>query len=283
MYKKAILIPVILSLACLLTLADFAHAQRRGGGGGNRGGGWGGYGGGGWNSWNNNSWNNVWRSYTSPYYWNGGGYYGGRSSYYYDYPRSTYYYDVAPSYYAAPSTQFYYEPAPQQAPDTAQIRVLVPDPNARVWFDGNPTQQTGTDRLFHTPSLQAGVANTYRIRATFMQNGREMTQERVVSVTPGRMSMVDFNQAQAEPIPIAQQPAPAGELLEGRVIRTGPDHFVIESRDNRQVTVYTNAETRFLMNQNPAAFTDLRSGANISLNFTRQGDRHFATNVTIRP
>jgi len=283
MNKKTILIPVVLSLACLLTLADFAEAQGKGkgGGGGNRGGG---DNRGGGNSWNNNSWNNNWRSYTSPYYWNGGGYYGGRSSYYYDYPRSTYYYDVAPDYYAAPATQFYYEPAPQQAPNTAQIRVLVPDPNARVWFDGNATQQTGTDRLFHTPSLQAGVANTYRIRATWMQDGREMTQERVVSVTPGRMSMVDFTQAQSEQVPInQQQPAPAGELLEGRVIRTAPDHFVIESRDNRQVTVYTNPQTRFLINQNPAAFTDLRSGANISLNFSRQGDRHFATNVTIRP
>jgi len=279
MYKKTMLIPVVLSLACMLTLADFAHAQRRGGGGGggNRGGSYGG----GWNSWNNNSWNNNWRSYTSPYYWSGGYYSYPRSSYYYDYPRSTYY-DVAPDYYTPPSTQFYYEPAPQTT-NTAQIRVLVPDPNARVWFDGNATQQTGTERMFHTPPLQAGVANTYRIRASWMQNGREMTQERVVSVTPGRMSTVDFNQAQSEPVPINQQPAPAGELLEGRVIRTAPDHFVIESRDNRQVTVYTNPETRFMINQNPAAFTDLRSGANISLNFTRQGDRHFATNVRIRP
>jgi uncharacterized protein (TIGR03000 family) len=222
------LMPAILSLACVLMVTDFAHAQRRGGGGGgggNRGGGWGnsGYRGGNWNNgnWNNNGWGVAIGPGgvafgTSPYFYGGGygsgyygsGYYGNRygSPYYGSYYGNRYYSPgyyssgyYSPSYdsgysYSTPSTSFYYTPAePAQRNDgSAQIRVIVPDPNARVWFDGNATQQTGTDRLFHTPPLNASVSNSYRIRASWMQGGQEMTQERVVNVTPGASAVADF-------------------------------------------------------------------------------------------
>ena len=217
MLRKYVM-PALLSLACVLMVTDFAHAQRRGGGS---------YRGGSYGSGYRGGYNSGWGvtvgpggvSFgTSPYY--GGGYYGSGyygSGYYGNrygspYYGSTYgnryyspgyssgyyspYYDDGYSYsypsttYVQPS-QAYVQPAPV-ADGSAQIRVLVPDPNARVWFDGNPTQQTGTDRSFHTPPLNPNVSNSYRIRASWMQGGQEVTQERVVNVTPGATAVADF-------------------------------------------------------------------------------------------
>ena len=43
------------------------------------------------------------------------------------------------------------------AANTATIRVLVGDPQAKIYFDGTLTKQEGTDRLFHTPALAGRV------------------------------------------------------------------------------------------------------------------------------
>ena len=189
MIKKLFLMPAILSIAGLLMAADSAFAYPGGGGhghvsGGHVGGGHGGgyYGGG----------------------YNRGGYYGGVGLYApgifggydplydsYSYPRYSYYSAPAVQYYDPP-TQYFAQPAPV-VNNYANIRVIVPDPQARVWFDGNGTSSTGTERLFHTPSLTMGSTSSYQIRASWMQSGREVTQERTVSVTPGQTAMVDFS------------------------------------------------------------------------------------------
>jgi uncharacterized protein (TIGR03000 family) len=289
----------------MLVLADTAHAQRRGGGGGGGNGrgnsGWnngGRYNGSGYGGYNNNYYNNNnndWYRYVAPFV---GGYLGGYGNNSY---RSPYYSGYQNSY---PSTSYYYAPSqsysnvePNTPPNNAEIRVIVPDSQARVWFDGNPTQQTGTERWFYTPTLQAGATNSYRVRAAWMQNGREMIQERVVNVNPGQSVTVEFNQGVAQsspqdplptpapvtnPAPIVTNPAPA-VVIEGRVLRTGPDHFVIQNRDNQQITVYTNPQTRFMLNQNPGAFTDVRVGSNVNFGYMMQGDRRIANTVTIRP
>jgi uncharacterized protein (TIGR03000 family) len=98
-------------------------------------------------------------------------------------------------------------PSAQDAPMNAQINVLLPDPNAKVWFDGSPTTSTGTERLYHTPDLSTSVTNTYRIRATWLVNGKEITQERVVGVAAGRGTVVDFTRPASEGVP----PPPAKE------------------------------------------------------------------------
>lgn len=307
MFRKSYLAVAVLGLASLLVVADTAHAQRRGGGGGGGRGnsgwnsGWGNYGGGygGYRGYNNNYYNNNnnWYRYVAPFV--GGGYYGGYGNNYYGSPYTSGY-----RYSSYPSTSYYYTPSQSYSnveqsspPNNAEIRVIVPDSQTRVWFDGNPTQQTGTERWFYTPTLQANANNSYRVRASWMQNGREVVQERVVNVNPGQSVTVEFNQGVAQsspqdplptpapvtnPAPIVTNPAPA-VAIEGRVLRTGPDHFVIQNRDNQQITVYTNPQTRFLLNQNPGAFTDVRVGSNVYFGFTMQGDRRIANTVTIRP
>jgi uncharacterized protein (TIGR03000 family) len=126
--------------------------------------------------------------------WYGNDCYGG---WYRDYGcYRQYYVPYNDCYYAAPRVSYYYaapivaNPAP--VADYANIRVIVRDAQARVWFDGKATSQSGSDRLFSTPPLATGAASTYHVRAAWMQDGREVSLERIVSVTPGQTAVVDF-------------------------------------------------------------------------------------------
>ncbi|HZZ82529.1 MAG TPA: TIGR03000 domain-containing protein [Gemmataceae bacterium] len=85
-------------------------------------------------------------------------------------------------------------------PKNAQIKVILPDAQAKVWFDNNPTSATGTERHYHTPDLTPGATNTYRIRASWIANGREVVQELAVPVQPGRMSVADFTRPPTESV-----------------------------------------------------------------------------------
>jgi uncharacterized protein (TIGR03000 family) len=131
-------------------------------------------------------------------------YYGGAYGYGYGYSMPGYYsagympyaYGLSPALNSGPLS-FYYNPgvmanlAPQAPVSaTAGIRITVPEEAARVWFDGTLTQQTGTERQFQTPTLSA--PGTYRIRAAWMQDGREVTREQDITVRPGQQTAVTF-------------------------------------------------------------------------------------------
>jgi len=130
--------------------------------------------------------------YVYPSFWYGAGYYGPTYSYYYA-PPATYSYDYTP-----PAT---YAPPVSAADSIAEIHVFVPDAQATVWFNGRLTSSTGMERVYRTPALAVGGPNDYRIRASWMEAGRPVTQERAVSVVPGRATAVDFRSAGSESLP----------------------------------------------------------------------------------
>ena len=72
----------------------------------------------------------------------------------------------------------------------AQIQMRLPNPEATVSFDGAETKQKGLMRLFTTPALDGTYS--YKVTATWEQNGQRMMRERTVSVRPGATVMVDF-------------------------------------------------------------------------------------------
>jgi uncharacterized protein (TIGR03000 family) len=144
--------------------------------------------------------------------WNGGYYnhnhYGGWYSPYYSWYNPYWYggysYPYA-NYYSAPSYSYYYNPMPAYvtpnyagtalAANTATIEVIVPDPQARVWFDDTLTTQTGTDRVFTSAPLY--TEGTYRIRAAWTEGGRTVTAERMVTVSPNARAVADFTRPAA--------------------------------------------------------------------------------------
>jgi len=132
--------------------------------------GWGGYGASGWSTYPR-FYRRAWRAdYYSPY-----------TAYYpndgasYPYPYATYY--------------------PTQADDgsAATIRMSVAG-EARVWFDGAATSQTGADRTFVSPSLARGHEYVYHLRVQWNDNGKTVERTRDVTVHAGDRINLNIDQ-----------------------------------------------------------------------------------------
>ena len=221
MVSKRFLTTAILGAVALLIVADAnSFAGGRGGGGGGRGGG-GGYGHGGYGG--GYGYGRGGYGYGGFYggFYGGGLFYGdyllggGYPGYYapYAYPAPTYY--NADPYYpqrisaipsTAPSITYYAGPSGTVVPagptaKSASIHVVLPDPQATVLFDGRPTTSTGSDRSYHTPDLAPGRSHQYKLRVTWMHDGNQVSQERIVSVTPGQTTDVVFSRLSSENVP----------------------------------------------------------------------------------
>jgi uncharacterized protein (TIGR03000 family) len=200
MYRWQLWVPA-LALAALLFTTSSASAQRGGRGGWGNSGYSNGYYGRGYygNGWNNGYYGN---GFFGPGYYNNGwygrGYYGnaysGNNGYYNSSPS---YADYDPNYYgqqpASPQqgyTSFY--PQEQMPRNAALVRVHVPR-NADLWFDGDKTSQTGSERDFVTPELKTDKDYVYTLKARWTDpEGKSVEQTRRVKVHAGTHAMVDF-------------------------------------------------------------------------------------------
>lgn len=88
--------------------------------------------------------------------------------------------------------------------NSAQITVMLPDPNAALWIQGQPIQGTGTVRVFNSPQLNPGSTYAYDVRAAWNANGQAVTQDRRVNFQAGAAVTVDFTQSQL-PAPLVTQ------------------------------------------------------------------------------
>jgi len=193
--RKTLVVLSLLAATWFVSAGDAFAQVRFGRGGVTIGGGNGYYGGGGYgggyygNSYNRGYYPGNYGGYNSRY---NSPYYG--SNYY-----STPSYYSSPSYYVdpAPSTivqQSYYSAPAYSAPSSqnAMMTILVPDPNAELWFNDVATSQRGTTRTFQTPTIDQ--PGTYVLRARWNQNGQFVDQTRRVDVQPGQSLTVDFRQ-----------------------------------------------------------------------------------------
>jgi uncharacterized protein (TIGR03000 family) len=219
MFRKFLLAALMASLLGLLA-AEAAQAQRYGRGGVSIGiglgsggygygrGGYGGYGYGGYGYRGYGGYPYGGYGYGYPGYYRSGVSIGiGGSPYGYGYydpyafpryaPRTAY---IAPSYVVTPraNLEYYSQPAysqPAYSADEARIRVTVPSADARVWLDDYETRQKGTQRSFSTPSLTRDRTYSYSVKATWEENGKEVSRTRQVDVKAGQETAVDFSQA----------------------------------------------------------------------------------------
>jgi uncharacterized protein (TIGR03000 family) len=74
--------------------------------------------------------------------------------------------------------------------DCCQISVIVPDMQAKVYFDGKATSSTGMTRTFDTPALQGTC--TYTVRCEWMENGQKLGRDLTLTCMPNRQCVVDF-------------------------------------------------------------------------------------------
>ena len=76
----------------------------------------------------------------------------------------------------------------------AHVDVRVPAATAQVWFDGVLMQQSGLERRFVTPALEAGSVYTLEVRASWCDAaGTPVVRTRRLHVRAGNHQTVDFN------------------------------------------------------------------------------------------
>jgi uncharacterized protein (TIGR03000 family) len=120
---------------------------------------------------------------------------GGGYGYYPSYPARGYiytpnYYPFFPSYSSA-----YYRPAiaPQKLPRDDRVRLLLRVPaGAEVWFDDEPTKQTGSNRRFVSPPWTPGKEYSYEVRVRWKDGDRTVERRRTVPVHANSWQEIDF-------------------------------------------------------------------------------------------
>jgi uncharacterized protein (TIGR03000 family) len=86
------------------------------------------------------------------------------------------------------------EPAGQ----SVQLRVLLPEGDAHLLIDGKKTKQTGIQRHYYSPPLEAGWTYTYTLTATWEPNNyTEVIRRRIVHVKAGQDVVVDLRKPDA--------------------------------------------------------------------------------------
>jgi uncharacterized protein (TIGR03000 family) len=106
---------------------------------------------------------------------------------------------------AAPSPQRYtihvtvLPPKNEEALDTALVVAHLPE-DARIWFEDEPTKQTGTLRQFVSPSLTPGKRYTYRVRVQWFEDGRWVSQVHTFLVHAGDVHCIDVIPAESRAI-----------------------------------------------------------------------------------
>jgi uncharacterized protein (TIGR03000 family) len=205
MFRKALSASGLLLLAGALVLATPGPSQARGGGG---------HGGGGFPGGGGFHGGAHFGGYRGGYYGHSYAHYGygrfyGGYGYGLGYPYYGYGYGVYPFYGTAAYDPYAYDGravtddtgyngsypdatppypygslAPSSTDNTVRVTVNVPA-NAKVWFGDALTTSTGTVREFQSPPLAPGHNFAYKVRATWSENGKEVTQTQEVAVTAG--------------------------------------------------------------------------------------------------
>jgi uncharacterized protein (TIGR03000 family) len=171
---------------------------------------------------------------------------------------------------------------PMNTRNTAAVRVILPNPRAGVWFEGQPTRQMGFDRLYISPELQPGNY-VYTVKASWMQNGQEVTREKKVKVRPGQGAMVDFRQEGSMGSEYLPRPGMRSEFEYGRepgarygefegaenqfvIVSTGPDQIVVTDLNGQnQRTLRLGANADVLISGRKTQITDLKPGMHVIL------------------
>ena len=86
------------------------------------------------------------------------------------------------------------------APASTQIQLEVPA-SAKVWFDGQPTIQTGSSRTFVSPPLATGFKYHYAVRIEWQDGDRRSERNQTISFNAGDRLNLDFTPHQTVAAP----------------------------------------------------------------------------------
>ncbi|HLN31317.1 MAG TPA: TIGR03000 domain-containing protein [Gemmataceae bacterium] len=96
-----------------------------------------------------------------------------------------------------------------QEEQLAYIHVRVTPPHAEISFEGAKTTQIGSSRVFVSPPLVLGRDYNYTIRVSWVENGKVVTQDRVLPVHAGDRLSIAFRAPAAAPATSELRTTPA--------------------------------------------------------------------------
>ena len=128
------------------------------------------------------------------------GYPGGGYSYPYLTPRYDDYYSRSRYYIPSYSMQV---PIARIAttsvpPDQVRLQIILPQADAELTFNGNKEPGAGKVRIFQPAGLEPGYIYSYKIGASWEQNGQPVLDERNIDLAPGSVMTVDFTKPAVE-------------------------------------------------------------------------------------
>jgi uncharacterized protein (TIGR03000 family) len=77
--------------------------------------------------------------------------------------------------------------------EPAKLQVILPA-DAKLSVDGTATKQKGEVRKFISPPLPAGKKFVYTLKATWMEEGKEVTREKVTRIEAGQEVVVNLKE-----------------------------------------------------------------------------------------
>jgi uncharacterized protein (TIGR03000 family) len=86
------------------------------------------------------------------------------------------------------------------APTSTQIQLEVPA-SAKVWFDDQPTIQTGSSRTFVSPPLATGFKYHYAVRVDWQDGDRRSERNQTIFFNAGDRLNLDFTAHQTVAAP----------------------------------------------------------------------------------
>jgi uncharacterized protein (TIGR03000 family) len=126
-----------------------------------------------------------------------------------------------------------FSPAPARAEAQPATLVVRLPADARLTVEGQPTKQSGPQRRFVSPPLEAGQKYTYTIAATWEPNNyTKITRTRKVAVQAGKEVEIDLTRAdpaQPDEIVIRYVPTPP-DIVEAmlKLAKVGKDDVVFD-------------------------------------------------------
>lgn len=84
------------------------------------------------------------------------------------------------------------DPIALRTMNRVRLQVVLPDPEAALWLNGQAMTPRGAARLFESPPLEPGKQYTYDVTAAWSQDGKIITKDQKVAVTPGKTTVVSF-------------------------------------------------------------------------------------------
>lgn len=136
--------------------------------------------------------------------------------------------------------------------DAGKEVVLVTNDKTRVMLKGKAAR---------IADLRLGLD----VSVSYVENDRRLVAE---TVTVGESTYGD------------PTPAGNGTVLEGTVVRVvGDDQVVIRGANKKEVIVYVNPTTKYVFEKQPGRFTDIRSGADIRIEYDVRDRRNWARSI----